>query len=160
MALADRPIAGKVCPRCPEKGIQPASAFSPNGARRDGLQSYCKRCTRAYQADYHAKNPANGKRWSKAFRDRLRAEMFDAYGHECACCGEAERTFLCLDHVAGVVPPEQRDAAGKRLAGDKILAALRRQGWPTGYRILCANCNLAWALLGTCPHQATLRVVA
>lgn len=151
---------GKVCPRCPENGWQPASAFSPNGARDDGLQSYCQPCTREYQAEYRQQNPDANSRWGKAFRERLRAEMFDAYGHECECCGEREKVFLCLDHVAGVVPDDQRDASGKRLSTDKMLALLRRQGWPDGHRVLCANCNLAHAVLGECPHQRQIRAVA
>lgn len=153
-------LLGKVCPKCPERGVQPASAFNPNRGRADGMQSYCKPCTTDYRATYATANPTAGRRWSRAYRERLRAAMFDAYGHECACCGEANKTFLCLDHEDGVVPEDQRDARGARLASDKILALLKRQGWPSGYRILCANCNLAWAMLGTCPHQASLRAVA
>lgn len=153
-------VSEKVCPRCPENGVQPASAFSPNAARDDGLQSYCKPCTREYRLAYGAANREKERGWGRTFRERLRRGMFDAYGHVCACCGEPEKVFLCLDHVGGVVPDDQRDASGKRLATDKILALLRRQGWPDGYRVLCANCNLANAVLGYCPHQHELRLVA
>lgn len=143
-------VAGKVCPRCPEKGIQAASAFSPNAARRDGLQTYCRPCTRAYHVEHRAANPDRARGWERAYRERLRVEMFEAYGHECACCGEREKTFLCLDHIDGVPDDQKKD--GKRIGSDKTLILLRQQGWPPGYRILCANCNLAYAVLGTCPH--------
>lgn len=36
----------KWCPRCEQ--TQPPSAFGPNRARRDGLQSYCIPCNKAY----------------------------------------------------------------------------------------------------------------
>lgn len=149
-------VVGKVCPRCPETGIQPASAFSPNAGRRDGLQTYCRPCTSAYQADHRAANPEMARGWERTYRERMRAEMFEAYGTECACCGETEKVFLCLDHIDGL-PPEHKTATGKRRSSTAILRLVKAEGWPPGYRILCANCNLAYAVLGTCPHVEATR---
>ena len=57
---------GKVCPHCPEKGVQAREAFGPSKRYRDGLTSWCKSCaskassacsTKRYQNDpeYRAK---------------------------------------------------------------------------------------------------------
>jgi len=31
----------------------------------------------------------------------LREAIFNAYGTSCACCGETEPAFLCIDHITG-----------------------------------------------------------
>jgi hypothetical protein len=30
---------------------------------------------------------------------------------------------------------------------------LKNNGYPSGYRVLCMNCNLAIGISGTCPHR-------
>lgn len=85
---------------------------------------------------------------------RLRSEMLDAYGRQCACCGETEETFLCLDHEGGGGEAERLALSGRPWSNIPVLRRLRRDGWPTkGYRILCANCNMATMRGRTCPHQ-------
>lgn len=61
----------------------------------------------------------------------------------CACCGEAHVEFLCLDHINGGGNQE------RRALGLKNASALYRHiigsGFPAGYRVLCHNCNSAYA---------------
>lgn len=89
------------------------------------------------------------RRDSVAYR-ALKKEMVDAYGGKCACCGETEIVFLCLDHPKGGGIADRTSRGGS--AG--LIRALQKAGWPKdNYRILCANCNLGTKLGQTCPHQ-------
>lgn len=94
-------------------------------------------------------NAANAL-WSAGYRARLRAEFIAEYGGACACCGEREPLFLQLDHINNDGAAHRRE----HKTGAKLLAALKRSGWPKDrYRLLCANCNHGRALNGgVCPH--------
>lgn len=84
-----------------------------------------------------------------------REEFLVRYGRACQCCGEPNPRFLTIGHTFG-----DGAAVRKRLnASDssKVLADLRRRGWPTdeGLATECFNCNLGAARnRGTCPHRA------
>lgn len=85
------------------------------------------------------------------YRRKLKAETFDVYGGKCACCEEAEITFLCIDHI-------NNDGASHRREVGHTLASmcrwLRDRGYPDGYQVLCFNCNDGkhWNG-GVCPHH-------
>lgn len=94
---------------------------------------------------------AYNRTWSAEYRARLRAEMIEAYGGCCSCCGEAEEAFLQLDHV-------ENDGHVDRKAHKtscKLFAKLKALGWPKDrYQLLCANCNFGKLMNdGVCPHQ-------
>lgn len=86
--------------------------------------------------------------YSREAKKRLKAETFTAYGGAiCACCGEKELGFLTLDHIHG---------GGKQhrlREGARIYNSLKRNKWPSGYQVLCMNCNWGRRLTGTCPHK-------
>lgn len=98
------------------------------------------------------------------YRDKLKSEVLEKYGDRCACCGEQEIVFLALDHIAGNGSAERREIArtnrtftmgnGGMGAGTPFYAHLRRRGWPSGYQILCFNCNFAKHIKGECPHSS------
>ncbi len=91
---------------------------------------------------------------TREWRNKLRTEMFEAYGGQvCACCGETERVFLQLDHIDGGGRHHRR-ALGDRHSSFSTVLDLSNRGWPSGFQILCANCNMAKHLLGVCPHQS------
>lgn len=86
---------------------------------------------------------------------KLKDDVITAYGGKCACCGEKERAFLCLDHVDGGGNDERRGMNGStwNKSSQAIYRAVRAAGYPPGYQVLCANCNLAKEREGGCPHQ-------
>lgn len=92
--------------------------------------------------------------------DRIRAlkyEVFAAYGNICACCGESEKMFLQIDHIAGG-GKKDRDAG---LFSATWYRWLKRSGFPKDYQLLCANCNWGKHLNGgVCPHQKVLAEAA
>ena len=98
-------------------------------------------------------NPERAERSRRERHERLRREAIDAYGGRCECCGESDIHFLTIDHVAGVVPLNHRHANGRRLSGTAFLYRIRSEGFPDTCRLLCWNCNCAYAYYGFCPHQ-------
>ena len=51
----------KTCTKCKQE--QPVAAFFRNKSKKDGLQSQCKKCDKAY----HEANPEKRKAWDKAY---------------------------------------------------------------------------------------------
>lgn len=90
---------------------------------------------------------------------RVRAEnkrlCLNAYGGRCACCGESEQIFLCIDHVEndGARHREEIGQGKRKIGSGSIMHAwLVASGFPDGFQVLCANCNLA-KQSGGCPHS-------
>jgi hypothetical protein len=81
-----------------------------------------------------------------------RAKVLDHYGRECACCGESIDLFLTIDHINDDgAEHRKRDLSG--VGGNVLYRWLVRKGFPTGFRTLCYNCNMARAHYGVCPHE-------
>lgn len=69
----------------------------------------------------------------------------------CACCGEQHVEFLALDHVHGGGNAHRKQTGTK--GGAAFYAWIVKNGYPSGYRVLCHNCNMAYGIWGCCPHQ-------
>lgn len=67
----------------------------------------------------------------------------------CACCGETQYEFLSIDHIDGGGTRHQQEVG----RGAGILRWLVREGFPSGFRVLCHNCNQARGVYGRCPHE-------
>lgn len=101
---------------------------------------------------------------TKVYADRrnitAKAAVIEAYGGCCACCGETEPDFLCLDHVNGDGAEERIRLYGKRTGngggGYRTYALAIREGFPARYRLLCFNCNFGVTRPGGCAHQRTV----
>ena len=91
---------------------------------------------------------------SKAFRGRTKAETFIMYGgHFCQCCGEQEFNFLSLDHIANNGAAERKEL-GYSGTGHAFYRRLKKLGFPSGYQVLCMNCNFGKRMNGgVCPHK-------
>jgi hypothetical protein len=104
-----------------------------------GLQSRCKACTReASLGRLHA----------------IRSEVLAVYSDgrvSCECCGERDERFLALDHIEGIGPRQP----GVRTGGNVFYVWLKKQGFPSGLRVLCHNCNCAMGRDRACPHTAS-----
>ena len=85
----------------------------------------------------------------RRYRQKLKREALEAYGNECECCGENNSVFLCIDHLNGNGNKHRREVG----YGDTFFQWLRREKYPSGFRVLCWNCNMAIHFLGHCPHQ-------
>lgn len=92
---------------------------------------------------------------SRRLNEQLREEVFGAYGGKrCACCGETEPLFLTIDHVNND-GAEMRESGVHSRGGTQFYQWLRKSGFPTGFQVLCMNCNLGKHRNGgVCPHQS------
>lgn len=123
--LYKRRILAGVCVEC--------GKWPPREDRRT-----CQDCHDAFSA------------WAAARYRRLRDEAIDAYGGKCVCCGEAHREFLALDHVGGGGNEHRRQDI---TAAANMARWAKKHGYPNRLRLLCFNCNWAFARYGECPHQ-------
>jgi len=85
---------------------------------------------------------------------RRRLAAIEHYGGKCACCGEKRLIFLVLDHEKGGGNAHRRSLSknGKMVGSSTMYAWIVRNGYPSGFRVLCHNCNFAEAH-GGCPHR-------
>jgi hypothetical protein len=70
---------------------------------------------------------------------KFRTEVLSAYSTslECALCMESHLEFLALDHINGGGTKDIKQHGGQ----SSLWCALKRNGYPDGYRVLCHNCN-------------------
>ena len=80
-------------------------------------------------------------------------DVLDHYGAVCACCGEKERAFLTLDHVAGGGNEWRRSVRAHERNGRGLYRWIQKHGYPDVFRVLCMNCNMARGYYGYCPHE-------
>lgn len=109
---------------------------------------------RAYKkGEARARILAANRVWCAAYRSRIRAEMIEAYGGACVCCGESMPQFLQLDHIYNDGAAERKV---ERAVAHPFWARLKKRGWPKDrYQLLCANCNFGKMInKGMCPHVA------
>jgi len=150
-------------------------------ARKKRYYQKHKEEIKAYQRDYHKKyyleNPEKyaayrerarvskrvyqkeHKHLRKEYLRRMRKELLAAYGGKCSCCGEERYEFLVIDHIHGEGNIERRKfGKGRSDVGSSgflwFLVKEMKKGllYKDKYRVLCYNCNNAFAIYGYCPH--------
>lgn len=172
-------IITKKCSKCGQ--IKPVSKFNKHKNCLYGVRPDCKQCSysshkkwtennreelRVYQNQKRKDNTErfNGyakktywkdiektRKYAKEKSVRLRQEAIQKYGGRCACCGEDRYEFMAVDHINGGGNKERRDK--KVGGGSNFYRYLKSNGWPSGYRILCHNCNHSLGSYGYCPHE-------
>lgn len=103
---------------------------------------------------YYKKNSTRLKDKQRDYYKKLRLLALQAYSAEmpfCACCGEKEIKFLALDHIEG---GGTKHRLALNLRGSRMTIWLMQQGYPSGYQVLCHNCNMAKGFYGKCPHRS------
>jgi 5-methylcytosine-specific restriction endonuclease McrA len=102
---------------------------------------------------YRINRRSESTRKARLYRE-LRTAVLVAYSSDpprCACCGEAGLPFLTIDHIK----PIRRKRSGSDEVSGVLYARLRREGYPSGFQVLCFNCNCAKRTMDVCPHQAS-----
>lgn len=155
----------KICSRCGDE--KDLDHFYPDKSKRDGRSSRCKQCQKEVSREKHWADPeasrARMREWAKSDAGRasvqrrfeaLRSAALNAYGNECACCGEKEEAFLTVDHVGGW-GAEHRATIGT--GAGNIYQWLKKSNYPQDgtIQLLCWNCNCALGIRGYCPHRKT-----
>jgi ATP-dependent helicase YprA (DUF1998 family) len=67
---------------------------------------------------------------------------------KCTCCGEEQYEFLCIDHINNGGNKHRKEVKTKT-----IYQWLITNNYPSGFQVLCHNCNMAKSLYGQCPHN-------
>lgn len=91
---------------------------------------------------YYKRNAEKRKRDFKLRELRLKTTVTRHYGggeSKCVLCGENRLGSLHIDHVDG--GGKQHRKAIKKKGGGAFYNWLIKNGFPSGYRTLCANCN-------------------
>jgi hypothetical protein len=75
------------------------------------------------------------------YRRKIKKAALMAYGRiRCATCPEATWQILEIDHIHGG-GCKHRKSIGHKGGGHNFYLWLRREGYPSGYRVLCPTCN-------------------
>jgi len=104
-----------------------------------------------YSRNYRQENREKLNLKKREYCIKLRDEVLKHYGNKCTCCGESHKEFLSIDHISG--KGNQHRKEHKLIGSYKIYFWLRKQHFPTGFRILCHNCNQSLGHYGYCPHS-------
>ena len=164
----------KICSKCKVSKKKSEFYRNINNGTVDELHSWCKPCCREDQnrraRENQLKNPeyirARAKKWRdsnreqyrkthNAYHARRRLKILEHYSQgkaTCKCCGETEIQFLSIDHIGGGGLQQGREEGYGR---GGLSAWIVRNNYPTGFQILCHNCNFAKGHYGQCPHNLT-----
>lgn len=126
----------KTCTKCnTERSVLD---FNKNKRKKDGLQGYCRDCTKEINKDTYARLPQRREKIRERNTEhRLHTQrLVTRYKRMCKCaiCKESEPIALDLHHV----DPTEKDAeVGKLLTGSmrRLRNEIRK------CVVLCANCH-------------------
>ena len=142
---------GKLCPPC-------SSAYqkSYRAANKERLAEYWRKKNLSDRQD--AEFVASERKRGREYWQKLRHEVIMAYGgYKCSCCGETEPRFLSVDHVFNDGAKHRRELGYKgngKGGSSRTLKWLKDHGFPSGFQVLCMNCNFGKARNGgVCPHK-------
>lgn len=85
----------------------------------------------------------NREKWKSC-----RSLVIRHYGAKCVCCKENIEQFLTIDHI------NNDGAEHRRIIGSGIYRWLIKNNYPTGFQILCWNCNSSKGMYRECPHKS------
>ncbi|KKM24758.1 hypothetical protein LCGC14_1601870 [marine sediment metagenome] len=109
----------------------------------------------ATSASYYQRNKKRFQETQRKYRWETRTAALDAYGGNCACCGEIQQEFLSIDHINndGAAHRKQLSSRSRGGGGSAMYQWLKTNGYPDGFQVLCFNCNMAKGFYGQCPHS-------
>lgn len=142
------------CKECQKGDWRRWRAANPGRANEINRKSREKRRPKvlAYLRDHYQKNRQRKLVAARQRHHALKDATYAAYGgYRCACCGETQPEFLCIDHVNND-GHAHRKSIGR---GANIYLWLKKNGYPAGFQVLCMNCNFGKKHNGgVCPHVA------
>lgn len=146
----DIPIKNKICRICNME--KAADEFSPHPTTKDHLRHECKSCRTNVSVQWQRQTSQQRNAVRKDWRKEVRLEVLRHYSDHssprCVCCWEADERFLTIDHIHG-----GGSAHRKQIGGTYFYGWLKSNGYPSGYQVMCFNCNLAKRDGQLCPHQ-------
>ena len=123
----------RVCCKCKQ-----VEKHGRNKVHKSGISSTCLKCRSLWQKNYHENG--KGKKIAKIRRDKAKIDCFNAYGGcKCVGCGENDIIVLSIDHIEGGGNTHRKEIKAEGFMN--IYFWLRAKSYPTGYRVLCMNCQ-------------------
>lgn len=127
----------KNCPMC--RLDKSSEEFGKNKSHPDGLQTYCKSCTKIVNAEYYKRTPEkNDARNASRVKSRAKAQQIvwdHLASNPCVDCGEVDPVVLEFDHVRGDKSFNLSEVARRALHIDTILLEISK------CEVRCANCH-------------------
>ncbi len=126
------------------------------GGTRDNIKftrcAICREKSKKHTANYRRRKrvllpPKHKKPWISS-GEKLKNIVMEHFGGKCVCCGEAEVTFLAIDHIDGNGAQHR-----KEIGHTNLYRWIVKNNFPEGFQILCRNCNWGKFVRGICPHQ-------
>ncbi|MED3821996.1 HNH endonuclease [Priestia megaterium] len=105
----------KRCSNCKE--FKSATEFHKNKTKKDGLETYCKKCS----SERKKKRNRNGGN----FTQKQKEKAFMQYGYFCQICGNSNKGELQVDHLM------------PQIICKPNTASVQENAW-----VLCASCNI------------------
>lgn len=155
----------KICEVCSKQLIKQQERFCSKDCQHRGhrvknpvwTKEFAKEYSKKYREKHKEKLSAQSKKWrnnnparvnknKRKERENLKMEVLGRYSGNkicCAICGFDDTRALQIDHIDNNGAEERREVLGNRLcAGTTFYRWVRRQNYPEGYQVLCANCNI------------------
>ncbi len=108
------------------------------------------------QREWYARNRERELARMKAKNANVRIEVLTHYSAGtlvCGCCGYSGINFLSIEHDNGG-GTQHRKKIG---TGNAIFHWLKRNSFPSGYSVLCHNCNFSKGIYGFCHEKELLK---
>jgi hypothetical protein len=116
----------------------------------------CSNCNMKRMKEQSRINGEGGDYAQRKYYRRNLKKRIDVLSHyktdnemKCVCCGNSDFDVLCLDHINGNGEKHRKEIGGI----GQMLRWTKKNGYPEGFRILCANCNQSLGKFGYCPHE-------
>jgi hypothetical protein len=113
----------------------------------------CQKCRDYRRSCPSHKRVRTAEDW-RSIRHRIKLDVLTHYSGgqpNCRCCGATIIEFLTLDHMENN-GAEHRRSIG--LSGSRFYRWIKANNYPSGYQVLCMNCNLGrHHNSGVCPHH-------
>ncbi len=129
-------------------------------ARRHKALGLCRVCpgplvtgNKTYCSFHREKERARGRIRDRRDSARLKKECIEHYGGQCNCCNESIMQFLTIDHDGGNGNNHRISLFKHNVGGAHMYRWLKRNNYPSGYSVLCMNCNWAKRYSNICPHE-------
>lgn len=138
--ICEGKIIKKICSKCGK--IKLIEEFGNLRESLDGKRRICKSCRKFFEKP------------NMEWRKKQRLIVLVHYGGnppKCVCCGENHIEFLTIDHIDGGGNKHRKKIGLK--CGVSFNRWLIRNGFPSGFRVLCMNCNFSIGHYGYCPHN-------
>ena len=133
------------------RGIYKRTPQMKTGKHMLGRHKYPRQVRNS--TEYDGKDDEEKKRlYQTELRKVKKNLVLEHYGRECACCGEDEVKFLCIDHKNNDGREHRKTLKGTG-GGSIIIAWIIKNGFPDMFQMLCHNCNMAKGIYGECPHK-------